>query len=48
MPVVKEGDRVKKEQLIASVPADKLGANIHSPITGKVVKILKKYIEIQK
>jgi len=38
-PVVKVGDRVKLGQLIADVPEGKLGAKIHSPVSGKVASI---------
>ena len=44
-PIVSVGDSVSKGTLIASCN-DKLGANIHSSISGKVTKVTKKYIEI--
>ena len=44
-PVVTTGTDVAIGTLIASCN-DKLGANIHSSISGKVTKITEKYIEI--
>jgi len=45
-PLVKTGDLVEKGMLVATC-YDKLGANIHASIKGKVININKKYIEIQ-
>jgi Na+-translocating ferredoxin:NAD+ oxidoreductase RnfC subunit len=39
VPVVKQGDTVKKGQLIADIPAKSLGAKIHASIDGLVTKI---------
>lgn len=39
VPVVKIGQVVKTGQLIASIPEGKLGANLHAPISGKVISI---------
>lgn len=36
IPIVKEGENVKKGQLIATIPDNKLGANIHASIDGKI------------
>jgi len=47
MPIVKEGDVVKKGQLIAQVPADQLGANIHSSIAGHVSSIQNDMIVVE-
>ncbi len=44
-PLVKTNDIVTKGQLIASCN-DKLGANIHASINGKVTDITKDYIEV--
>lgn len=44
-PIVKVGEIVSKGTLIGTC-YDKLGANIHSSINGKVVNITEKYIEI--
>lgn len=44
-PVVAEGDTVKKGQLIAA--PEKLGANIHSSVSGRVKAITEEYIEIE-
>jgi len=46
-PVVKQGDKVKKGDLIARIPEKALGANIHSSIKGTVVKIDGEYIYIE-
>ncbi|MBN2407527.1 MAG: 4Fe-4S dicluster domain-containing protein [Elusimicrobia bacterium] len=45
-PVVSEGDRVKKGDLLAGIPADKLGAAVHSSISGTVKGFSSEYIEI--
>ena len=45
--VVKIGDTVKKGRLIAKIPKEKLSANIHSSINGKVTEV-KEYIRIEK
>ncbi|MCD6595615.1 4Fe-4S dicluster domain-containing protein [bacterium] len=37
VPVVKIGDSVSKNQLVAKIPDGKLGANIHSSLDGKVI-----------
>ncbi len=39
VPVVKVGDSVVKEQLIADIPEGKLGAKLHASISGKVVEV---------
>ena len=44
-PIVKIGDKVSKGTLIGTC-YDKLGANIHASIDGKVIDITDKYIEI--
>ncbi|MFH1957391.1 MAG: 4Fe-4S dicluster domain-containing protein [bacterium] len=46
-PVVKEGDKVKKGDLIARIPEKSLGANIHSSIKGTVVKVDGEFIYIE-
>jgi biotin carboxyl carrier protein len=46
-PVVKEGDSVVKGQVVASTK-DKLGADIHASIDGKVGEITKTYIKIER
>ncbi len=46
-PTVKEGDTVTKGQVIASTK-DKLGADIHASISGKVGEVTKKYIKIER
>ncbi|MGL4913889.1 MAG: 4Fe-4S dicluster domain-containing protein [Romboutsia sp.] len=46
-PVVKEGDKVHKRQLIAKINSDKLGSNIHASIDGNIVYINKDIITIQ-
>lgn len=47
-PIVKEGDEVAKNQLVAQIPEGKLGANIHSSIDGKVDEVTSEYIQIVK
>jgi Na+-translocating ferredoxin:NAD+ oxidoreductase RnfC subunit len=45
-PVVQEGKKVKKGQLIGRVDADKLGADIHASIDGKVRTVTPDFVEI--
>ncbi|MBQ8749559.1 MAG: hypothetical protein IJZ29_03730 [Clostridia bacterium] len=45
-PVVKVGDRVKVNQLIAKPRDNMLGANLHSSVSGEVVKIVKEELDI--
>lgn len=46
VPVVQEGKRVKKGQVVGRVDADKLGVNIHASIDGKVRTVTPDYIEV--
>jgi Na+-translocating ferredoxin:NAD+ oxidoreductase RnfC subunit len=39
LPVVKEGDRVKKGDLIGKIPEGALGARVHASIGGSVESI---------
>jgi Na+-translocating ferredoxin:NAD+ oxidoreductase RnfC subunit len=45
-PAVKEGAQVKRGDLIASIPDDKLGANVHASIDGTVREITEAYIRV--
>lgn len=45
-PKVQIGDRVEAGDLIAAVPENKLGANIHASISGTVSQITEDYIRI--
>ncbi|MDA3792917.1 MAG: 4Fe-4S dicluster domain-containing protein [Elusimicrobia bacterium] len=47
VPAVKKGDNVKKGDIIAEVPGNQLGANIHSSIDGAVSAVTKENIEIK-
>lgn len=47
-PAVNEGDAVKANDLVAAVDKGKLGAAIHSPISGTVREITEEYIVIRK
>ncbi|HQJ75327.1 MAG TPA: 4Fe-4S dicluster domain-containing protein [Bacteroidota bacterium] len=47
VPCVKVGDRVKKGDLIAKIQENKLGANHHSSIDGKIVEISDSEIVIE-
>lgn len=38
-PIVSKGDRVCAGQLVAEIPADSLGAKLHTPIAGEVVEL---------
>ena len=44
--IVSKDDRVSKGDLIGKIDEDKLGANIHSSISGKVEKVNSDFIEI--
>lgn len=46
VPVVEEGAEVKRGDLIARVPENALGVNIHASIDGKVTVVNAKYIKI--
>ncbi|MDR2977314.1 MAG: SLBB domain-containing protein [Streptococcaceae bacterium] len=46
-PIVKEGDKLNEGDLIAKKPADALGANIHSSISGTVMKVTNQLIHIK-
>jgi Na+-translocating ferredoxin:NAD+ oxidoreductase RnfC subunit len=45
-PVVQEGKKVKKGQLVGRVDDGKLGVNIHASIDGKVRTVTPEYVEI--
>ncbi len=47
VPSVSIGDIVRKGDLIADVPAGKLGAKIHSSVNGKVTHVNEEYIRIK-
>lgn len=46
IPVVKNGDRVEKGQLIAEIPEKSLGARIHASLSGIVTNVTDTNIEI--
>ena len=46
-PTVKEGDKVKPGDLIASIPDDKLGANVHASVSGRVEEVTENCIRIK-
>jgi len=46
VPVVKEGRRVKRGDVIARVPEGQLGADVHASIGGKVQRITAQEVEI--
>jgi len=48
VPIKKTGTKVNKEDLIADIVDGKIGAKIHSSITGKITKITDDFIEISK
>jgi len=47
LPVVAEGDRVKKGDLIGEIPEGALGARVHASIDGTVAAVDEKRIVIQ-
>jgi len=46
-PVVAEGDRVEEGQLVAEIPEAKLGARQHASISGTVVRVDERGIQIE-
>ena len=48
VPVVKVGDKVRKNQLIADIAEKKLGVKMHASISGTVTDITNDYIEIRR
>jgi Na+-translocating ferredoxin:NAD+ oxidoreductase RnfC subunit len=46
VPVVREGGKVKRGQVVGRVDDSKLGAHVHSSIDGKVRKVTPEYVEI--
>lgn len=47
MPCVSVGEHVVKGQVIGQIPADALGAAIHSSIDGTVSDVTQDYIEVR-
>lgn len=47
-PVVKKGQKVSRGELLAEIPSGKLGARIHSSISGTVTGVNDNYIGIKK
>ena len=45
--VVKEGDLVKRGQLLAAKPADKMGSNILTSVSGKVTAVTDKAVTVE-
>jgi len=45
-PVVKNGDRVQRGDLIAQIPEGKPGANVHASISGRVEAVTGEHIVI--
>ncbi|MEW5977864.1 MAG: 4Fe-4S dicluster domain-containing protein [Acidobacteriota bacterium] len=45
-PVVSEGDRVKRGQVIGKVSAEQLGCPVHASIDGRVTAVHSRYIQI--
>jgi Na+-translocating ferredoxin:NAD+ oxidoreductase RnfC subunit len=46
-PLVRRGEKVKRDALIADVQPSKLGANIHASIDGVVKAVSETLIEIE-
>lgn len=46
-PVVKNGSRVKRGDLVAEIPAKSLGARVHASIDGKVVSVDREKVVVQ-
>ena len=48
VPVVQVGDRVTARQLVAAIPQGALGANIHTSISGRVVRVDADSIQVER
>jgi len=46
VPVVKLGAVVQKNELLADLPTDSLGARIHAPLAGLVAEVTDEYLRI--
>jgi len=46
-PIVKVGAKVKCGDLVAGIPKDKLGANVHASIGGVVREVTEEYIQVE-
>ncbi len=46
VPVVREGQKIKKGQVAGRVEDSKLGAHVHASIAGKVRMVTPEYVEI--
>lgn len=44
IPIVQTGQKIKEGELIAKIPAGKLGANLHASITGTIIEVNGKVI----
>jgi len=47
IPAIREGDEVKRGDLIASIPDGELGANVHASVSGKVAEVTEEHIRIE-
>lgn len=47
IPVVKAGSRVRRGDLVASIPDGKLGADVHASVDGKVTEVTAGYVRIE-
>ena len=47
-PIVSVGQHVDAGQMIGSIPADSLGAAIHTSVSGTVTEVTPDYIEIRR
>ena len=47
VPTVKEGDTIKRGDLIAAVPDGQLGANVHASVGGRISEVAEQYIAVQ-
>lgn len=47
IPLVKEGDVLKRGELIAGKSQDIIGSNVYSSVSGKVTCVTEKYIEVE-
>ena len=45
--IVKEGQEIKREELLAEAPENSLGLPIHSPVDGKIIKVTDESIIIK-
>ena len=47
IPAVKAGSRMRRGDLVASIPDGELGADVHASVSGRVAEVTAQYITIE-